>query len=280
MATFSTASMFGDASFSDVVVRYGERELPAHKLVLSNNSAYFKAELAKDKSVGSIRLDDRGCPDATEAVLRHLYGLKYGNSEQRLSDWRFQLKVAAAAKQYNLTTLETITLSRFEELTEVKMPMARVTEILRALPDYYYLDTLVRKRDALIVKAYMHELLELPEFMNRLCEEPGTNLPDLLQVPEFAQHFGRQPGQTMAYLVQFGKAFQDLAARTTGYHVVYPVHLVEATEQATRKPKLKQAVVQQTVDIKGDRTESPSKKRKIEAEVKTDAMVKVKVERM
>ncbi|KAK4894600.1 BTB And C-terminal Kelch [Elasticomyces elasticus] len=241
--------LFGNKMFSDVVVKYGDRELPAHRMVLTQVLPYFK-KLLEDKAVKTIKLDDNGHPDAIEGMLRDLYGLPYELDDRRADDWRFQLHIAAVGSQYKVAGMRCMGAIRFVRLTNGEMDMGTVEEVLRALSPYRHVDKLIADQEQAIMKKYSRELLELPDFSDRFEMEPGARLPDLLQDPEFVKRFDAQPGRAVAYLVQFGKAFRDLEDKLTEYQTIWPQHFREITEQATKTPNLPQPIVQQPTTIK------------------------------
>ncbi|KAK3627974.1 BTB And C-terminal Kelch [Elasticomyces elasticus] len=246
--------MYGKDMFSDVVIKFGDRELPAHKMVLMNGSEYFK-KLLEDKTVKTIKLDDGGRPDVIEGLLRHVYRLMYAEDMRDLKNWRFHLDMAAAGKQYDLVHLKYYPLHWLGHFTGAKMDMDMVKEILRALPRYRYVEEkLVKKLEDAITNTHSRELLELPEFSNRFDMEPGARLPDLLQDPDFVKRFDAQSGRAVAYLVQFGKAFKDLQDKLDEHGTIWPQHFREIVEQATKKPDLPQPIVQAPANVNEDRT--------------------------
>ncbi|KAK3661167.1 hypothetical protein LTR56_000290 [Elasticomyces elasticus] len=269
------SSMFGKDRFSDVIIKFGDRELPVHKMVLSTGSTYFK-KLLEDKSVKTIKLDDGGKPDGIEGVLRYVYGLSYAADMSDRKNWRSHLDTAAVAEQYDLGGLKYHALNWFGHLTKAKMDMDMVKEILRALPRYRFLaDKMVRDMEDTITNTYQRELLELPEFSNRFDMEPGAKLPLLLQDPEYAKPFDTRPGQSNAYLVQFGKAFKDLQDKLDEHGTIWPQHFREIIEQATKRPESLPEVMQQQTQVKEDPTQQP-----VNTEYKSKQQpVKVKEER-
>ncbi|KAK5700556.1 hypothetical protein LTR97_005073 [Elasticomyces elasticus] len=268
--------LFGNEMFSDVVVKFGDREFPGHRMVLSQSLPYFK-RLLEDKAVKTIRLEDNGQPDAIEALLRDLYGVFYTQNTGRENDWRFQLDVAAVAKQYQHSSLTSLAVADFLRVARKQMDIDTVKELLRALPRYRHLDCDIKKREDAIMERYSLELLNMPEFTQHFEGDPGTKLPDLLQDPEFAKRFDAQPGQAIAYLVQFGKAFRDLGAKLAEYRTIYPQHFHEITEQATKKPE-SLPVVQPPANVKEESLPTIAKP---PAKVKEERQqpVKVKEER-
>ncbi|KAK5729190.1 hypothetical protein LTR15_002332 [Elasticomyces elasticus] len=258
--------LFGNEMFSDVVVKFGDREFPGHRMVLSQSLPYFK-RLLEDKAVKTTKLEDNGQPDAIEALLRDLYGVFYTQNTGRENDWRFQLDVAAVAKQYQHSSLTSLAVADFLRVARKQM--------------------------------------DIDTFTQHFEGDPGTKLPDLLQDPEFAKRFDAQPGQAIAYLVQFGKAFRDLGAKLAEYRTIYPQHFHEITEQATKKPeslpvvqppanvkeeslptiakppekvkeerqqpvKVKEEREQPLVKVKEEPKEAPSKKRKTQSVVRIE----------
>ncbi|KAK4955594.1 hypothetical protein LTR10_006533 [Elasticomyces elasticus] len=273
--------LFGNDMFSDVVIKFGDRELPGHRTVLSQSLPYFKRLLEYDKAVKTIKLD--GQPDAIESMLRYLYGLKEDRS--RIKDWRFQLDVIAVATQYKDFAGQINAILRFKMITNAKMDIHTVTDVLRTLPRYRHMHETLREQEKAILETYSLELLNKPEFTSHLNDDPGTKLPELLQDPDFANRFDAQPGRAIAYLVQFGKAFMDLSDKLTEFHTIYPQHFSDITKQATNKPESLEDIVQQPTQVKEEREqlllprveEETKPLRKVKEESK-EQLVKVKEE--
>ncbi|KAK5727698.1 hypothetical protein LTR17_012556 [Elasticomyces elasticus] len=206
MATFSTTDMFGSEAFSDVVIKYGDREFPAHKMILSKNSEYFKKRL-EDKSVSVINLDDDGKPEAIEAMLRHLYGLKYASDKKR-------------------------------------MDTSKAADVLRALSDKRHVHYFIETHEHEIIRLHLTELMQVPDFTKRFDEQPGQHLLHLLQMPDFAKRLDSRPGQAIAYLVQLAVAVLAMEA-APGYGKAlcnYPAIMKEAF----KKPLLEHASADET----------------------------------
>jgi hypothetical protein len=79
--------LFNEDAFSDVTVRFSNREIKCHKVILCTASDYFKALCGpaskfSEKELTIIDLHDDD-PDAIEAVLRYLYNFSYADIKGR-----------------------------------------------------------------------------------------------------------------------------------------------------------------------------------------------------
>ena len=94
---------YKDDEYSDITIKFSDREIPCHKIVICTQSEYFKklcgkgSQFAESKQkVVELKDDD---PDAVEAVIRQLYFGSYSTGSNRTLDWRFHAEIAIAAKK-------------------------------------------------------------------------------------------------------------------------------------------------------------------------------------
>ncbi|KEQ86955.1 hypothetical protein M438DRAFT_268660, partial [Aureobasidium pullulans EXF-150] len=75
---------FNDEELSDVIIKFGEKQVFAHKVILASGSIWFEKALLGDFSEANkkvIELYDDAVPDASMAMFKHLYGMTYGRQE-------------------------------------------------------------------------------------------------------------------------------------------------------------------------------------------------------
>ncbi|CAD0101179.1 unnamed protein product [Aureobasidium mustum] len=88
---------FNDEEFSDVIVRFANQQIFAHKVVLASGSVWFEKALCGNFS-----------PDAIMAMLRHLYGSKYENQKIYIepnSTAEFHLAIFMLGDKYDIESL-------------------------------------------------------------------------------------------------------------------------------------------------------------------------------
>ncbi|GAB7332583.1 hypothetical protein MBLNU13_g04358t3 [Cladosporium sp. NU13] len=108
----NSARLFNKAKFSDLLIKFSDREIHAHRFVLCQSSAYFDKLCGPDSHFAEadrneITLYDDD-PDALEAMLRHIYNfwlrppcLSLGTSAKV----RFYCNVVVVSDKYALPAL-------------------------------------------------------------------------------------------------------------------------------------------------------------------------------
>ncbi|THY07979.1 hypothetical protein D6D01_09704 [Aureobasidium pullulans] len=73
-------NFFDDEELSDVIIKFGEEQVFAHKVILASGSIWFEKALLGNFSEAKkkvIELYDDVVPSAMIAMLKHLYGVSY-----------------------------------------------------------------------------------------------------------------------------------------------------------------------------------------------------------
>ncbi|KAK5729188.1 hypothetical protein LTR15_002330 [Elasticomyces elasticus] len=115
--TFSAAELYGDAELSDVVVAFRDYEVPAHKLILSCRSTWFRAAL-KLNTRGFLRLHvQKDEADIVASMLSWIYTSVYPPFDAEAPElWRYHLRIAAMAEKYGVATLWEAAMERFDNV--------------------------------------------------------------------------------------------------------------------------------------------------------------------
>lgn len=114
-----TPRFFDREALSDVTIKFGEREVKCHKVVLCSASEYFEMMLGvnsafKERDQRVIELKDDEDLDAVEAMLAYMYTFDYVlRFKSREHDAGFHLNVLVTAKKYLLPKLELKALDEF-----------------------------------------------------------------------------------------------------------------------------------------------------------------------
>ncbi|KAH0349641.1 hypothetical protein KCU83_g5408, partial [Aureobasidium melanogenum] len=106
-------TFFNDEQFSDIIVKFGDKQIFVHRVTLAMGSVWFEKALCGNFSVLEankkvIELHDDASSDAIMAMLRHLYGLRYLEQELELDERRipgFHLTVFMLGDKYDIKTL-------------------------------------------------------------------------------------------------------------------------------------------------------------------------------
>ncbi|THY79685.1 hypothetical protein D6C93_10113, partial [Aureobasidium pullulans] len=73
-------NFFDDEELSDVIIKFGEEQVFAHKVILASGSVWFEKALLGNFSEAKkkvVELHDDTRTDAITAMLKHLYGMSY-----------------------------------------------------------------------------------------------------------------------------------------------------------------------------------------------------------
>ncbi|KAK5700562.1 hypothetical protein LTR97_005079 [Elasticomyces elasticus] len=134
MATINIGSLYGNATFSDVTIKFGDSELKAHKFVLSSKSTYF-AKILEDSTSSTIKL--YGDSEAIDCMLRYIYQEVYPSMTEQGRTWEFHLRMAAAGDTFGIPKLLIEGVSKFMSyhIRDCHIGLA----MLQTLPHYYYL---------------------------------------------------------------------------------------------------------------------------------------------
>ncbi|KAK5729184.1 hypothetical protein LTR15_002326 [Elasticomyces elasticus] len=163
MAMISVADWFGKDKYSDVTLRFGDREFRAHRLVLEQSSKYFK-QILDENTTGVVKLEDD--PEAIECMLRYIYTFKYFDGNvRRLVDWRFHLRVAEVAWRYGVGKLLDDSVQNFKSVgSSSGSEYKDAHDKLALLPKYRHLHTGIRDKERNLQSKYFLQLLQMPEY--------------------------------------------------------------------------------------------------------------------
>lgn len=135
MALVDFSKLFDQEAYSDIIIKFGEREIRCHKVILCESSDYFKplcgpgSQFAESK-MGTIELKDEA-PTALQACLRYIYTFKYVQDKaSQAQDWEFHQKIAAIARKYLIKPLE---LQAYENLKTAALKLSDPKEAFRAM---------------------------------------------------------------------------------------------------------------------------------------------------
>ncbi|KAF7195228.1 hypothetical protein HII31_03434 [Pseudocercospora fuligena] len=123
----NTAALYNQPEYSDVTIRFSNREIFCHKVVLCTSSEYFKKLCGPgsqfvERQQKSIELKGDH-PDAAEAILRYLYTKDDNNNQDH--EWALQLEISKTAEKYLLPDLAAIANKKFiSHASVIKEPQA------------------------------------------------------------------------------------------------------------------------------------------------------------
>ncbi|KAK4955598.1 hypothetical protein LTR10_006537 [Elasticomyces elasticus] len=197
MATINVADWFGKDKYSDVTLKFGDREFRAHRLVLEQSSVYFK-QILEENTTGIIKLEED--PEAMECMLRYIYTFKYLEGEKRKDEWCLHLKVAAVAAQYGVEALLETAVHCFQLVGPLPGQQYREgRDMLALLPKYRHLHPDLGVRERSLHNRWFLPLLSGPEYRSLFCSTPdraqcalGRFAAALIEIKEFA---GAQSGK-------------------------------------------------------------------------------------
>ncbi|THZ17159.1 hypothetical protein D6C89_08913, partial [Aureobasidium pullulans] len=115
-------NFFNDEELSDVIIKFGEKQVFAHKVILASGSIWFEKALLGNFSEAKKKVIDLGTeddPDALIAMLKHQYG--YGFACQDVPDERsedcvnYYLNVYKLADFYDVDALGTDVVQSIKE---------------------------------------------------------------------------------------------------------------------------------------------------------------------
>ncbi|KAK5724082.1 hypothetical protein LTR17_013654 [Elasticomyces elasticus] len=169
MATINIGSLYGNATFSDVTIKFGDTELKAHKFVLSSKSTYF-AKILEGNASSIIKLD--GDSEAIDCMLRYIYQEVYPSITEQARTWRFHLRMASVGDTYGLSPLKHEGVVRFERTPAVSTSMA--IDMLRELAKYPPVQAACHLSEQSLRETYILKALQTPQLRDRMLGQPGT----------------------------------------------------------------------------------------------------------
>ncbi|SMR59299.1 unnamed protein product [Zymoseptoria tritici ST99CH_1E4] len=192
---------FDRDTLSDITIKFGDKEVKCHKVILSTRSEYFTKLCDPEggfaeatQPVVELKDDD---PTALEALLRYIYTFQYvDDAEKRKEDWIFHLNYSIVARKYGFEEESTAAFRMFQDIVQSFEDPEVIFDVVTSLPQWEDLvaeASLVETADALI-KNHWKQLVELEEFRfylhtnetilwRQMAElEPRKVQPDLVQV--------------------------------------------------------------------------------------------------
>ncbi|KAK5727703.1 hypothetical protein LTR17_012561 [Elasticomyces elasticus] len=168
MATINIGSLYGNATFSDVTIKFGDTELKAHKFVLSSKSTYF-ANIIEDNTSNVIKLD--GDSEAIDCMLRYIYQEVYPSITDQGRTWRFHLRMAAVGETYGISSLKYEGIARFERTPALGTPMA--IDMLQELAKYPPIQAACQISEKSLRKVYLLQALQVQHLRDHILRQPG-----------------------------------------------------------------------------------------------------------
>ena len=140
---------FNEKAFSDITIKFADREIPCHKVTLCSNSEYFRKLLGPDSPFAeseqkAIELHEDD-PEALYAALAFLYGRDHNNPDDELDDREtqkvvqdtvFQLMLCITADKYELLDLKKEAFEAFRNAAFTLVHVKEIINILRLVEDY------------------------------------------------------------------------------------------------------------------------------------------------
>ncbi|KAK3356342.1 BTB/POZ protein [Lasiosphaeria hispida] len=131
---------FDVATFSDAVIRVGEKEFKTHRLILSSHSTFFSKMCTgnwKEADSGVITLEE--VDDAVvEAMIHFMYYFDYNNT-QVISSMVFNAQVYSLADKYVIPTLKNLAKEKFQAAIKTGWGMddfpTAVAEVYNSTPE-------------------------------------------------------------------------------------------------------------------------------------------------
>ncbi|KEQ59185.1 uncharacterized protein M437DRAFT_78327 [Aureobasidium melanogenum CBS 110374] len=113
-------TFFNDEQFPDVIVKFGNQQIFAHKVMLASGSVWFEKALCGSFSVSFATIHEisNASPNAIMAMLKHLYGTTYKKQEIQINDWsypEFHLTVFMLGDKYDIRSLRKEAAEQFNE---------------------------------------------------------------------------------------------------------------------------------------------------------------------
>ncbi|KAF2771847.1 hypothetical protein EJ03DRAFT_10165 [Teratosphaeria nubilosa] len=176
MPTLNVADFYQDEEYSDVILKYSDRTLHAHKFTICRASEYFKklcgpGSAFAESEAKVIELKD-DIADAFDAVLRYIYTGKWfsdkvGDEYQKRS-WQFNVDVSVTANKYMIDTLSKIALTECKSLINKLTDVQEVFDALEKMPEYQGYDSAFTEIAANLREKNLKGLLKLPAFRAQL----------------------------------------------------------------------------------------------------------------
>ncbi|KAH0277523.1 hypothetical protein KCU91_g3115, partial [Aureobasidium melanogenum] len=118
-------TFFNDEQFSDVIVKFGNQQIFAHKVMLASGSVWFEKALCGNFSEANKKVielhDEDASPNAIMAMLKHLYGSGYLKQDMQVDPRHvpgFHLEVFTLGDKYDIKTLRSDAAERFERFLQ------------------------------------------------------------------------------------------------------------------------------------------------------------------
>ncbi|KAK3661169.1 hypothetical protein LTR56_000292 [Elasticomyces elasticus] len=173
--TFSAAELYEDHELSDVIVAFRDYEVPAHRLILSCRSTWFRAAL-KLNIRGFLRLHvNENDVDIVASMLSWIYTSVYPPFDAEAPElWRYHLRIAAMAEKYGVATLWEAAMESFDNVHINNTTEAAA--MLHALFAYHQSATHPCDRTRLLQPEEFLEILQEAEDTTFCTEQPWKPL--------------------------------------------------------------------------------------------------------
>jgi hypothetical protein len=188
MPPIDPSAFYNDASTSDVTIKFGNRELKAHKWVLFSQVKYFKALCGPGSPFAEANAKEIELKDdpehAVDAMLRWIYTTEWYDSKPGdKTPTCFALDVYMTADEYGITALKT---QGFQEFRD-QLKNTKADELIDVLINVgdetithpRIIDLLTTARDK-----RMNELLQSDKFCSILLDDEELTLRVLKQLAE------------------------------------------------------------------------------------------------
>ncbi|KAK4894594.1 hypothetical protein LTR27_007236 [Elasticomyces elasticus] len=167
MATINIGSLYGNAAFSDVTIKFGDTELKAHKFVLSSKSTYF-AKIIEGNTSSIIKLE--GDFEAIDCMLRYIYQELYPPLAAQGRNWEFHLRMAGTGDTFGIPKLQAEALWKFKGyyISDCHTGLA----MLQTLPQYPHLTHHFPNKARELREKYLLPALRDPVARRSLLRQP------------------------------------------------------------------------------------------------------------
>ncbi|KAK5116593.1 hypothetical protein LTR85_009218 [Meristemomyces frigidus] len=127
--TFDVSSFFDQEAYSDIIIKYGTKQLKAHKMIICSKSDYFKKLCGPDsrfaeskKNIIELKDDDE---NAVTSMFKWLYSFEYDEAWTKpsvaplqRSSFERHVAVYIVADKYQLPALSELAKQRIESILE------------------------------------------------------------------------------------------------------------------------------------------------------------------
>ncbi|KXT07708.1 hypothetical protein AC578_10174 [Pseudocercospora eumusae] len=190
----NTAALYNQPEYSDVTIRFSNREVFCHKVILCTSSEYFKKLCGPGSHFAESQqkcIELKGDhPDALEAILEYLYTKQHDHG--RDDDWALQLEIGKTAEKYLLPDLATAANRKYVSHASATVEPQAVFDTIMHIREHAFSDKDLKVADDLETK----------------------HLLALMKVNDFRQLISKDQTRMWKYLDQFTNFISDKEAVT------------------------------------------------------------------